>query len=703
MRTTTRIELFLEGLNCANCAAKIEERVNTIEHTEGVSLNLATNMLTIGTKDKGKRGQIVSKVRRIVKDIEPTVRVADKTGGETAAGRGGEGARKAASVLGVLFFVAALILALPVQLKLGLYIASYLLIGGGVLFTAARNLFKGRVFDENFLMSISTIGALAIGEYPEAVAVMLFYRLGEFMQDLAVNRSRNSIADLMDIRPEYANIKWGDQIERVPPDRVKVGYLILVKPGEKIPLDGRVVEGTSAVDTSALTGEPMPRDVAAGAEVLAGFINKNGMLTVQVNKAYKESAVARILELVENAGARKAPTEKFITKFARYYTPAVVFAAAALAVVPSLVVEGANFSDWLYRALVFLVVSCPCALVVSIPLGFFGGIGGASRHGILIKGGNFLEGLAKVDTVIFDKTGTLTRGIFKVTQVNPVDGVGREELIEYAARAEYGSNHPVALSILEEAASQGNTSESPRADSHYEIPGLGVSAQLDGEKIFAGNARLMDRENIAFQPADANGTVIYVAVDRRFIGSIVVSDVVKDDAADAIRGLKSLGVNRTVMLTGDVQRSALETANTLGIDQVHYELMPHRKVEWIETAQRDKASKGKVVFVGDGINDAPALARADIGVAMGGLGSDAAIQAADVVIMTDQPGKLVKAVGIARRTRAIVWQNVVFALGIKAVVLALGAGGSASMWEAVFADVGVALIAVLNSMRAMRI
>jgi len=600
---------------------------------------------------------------------------------------------------GVLFFAAAIFLRSPSGLKTMLYLAGYLLIGGRVLKAAGRNLLRGRVFDENFLMGISTLGALVIGEHPEAVAVMLFYRIGEALQDLAVQRSRKSIADLMDVRPEYANRKTGNDIIRVSPEEVDTGDIILVKPGERIPLDGMVMEGTSAVDTSALTGESMPRDVEPGTEVLSGFINKNGMLTVKTTKKFKESAVSRILELVENAAAGKAPTEKFITRFSKVYTPAVVFAAAALALVPPLIMEGALFSDWIYRALVFLVVSCPCALVISIPLGFFGGIGGASRQGILVKGGSYLEGLAKVDTVIFDKTGTLTKGVFEVAQVNPAEGIGREELIEYAAYAEYGSNHPVAVSILE---AYGKGINAGDVDSCTEVPGLGVKARIREKDVLVGSARLLDREGIAYSPTDAAGTVVYVTVDNRFAGSVVVADTIKEDAADAIKELEALGVRKTVMLTGDGRRAALETANVLGIDEVYPELMPHQKVSLVEQVQNTAVSRGRVVFVGDGINDAPALARADIGVAMGGLGSDAAIQAADVVIMTDRPGKLAGAVRTARRTRAIVWQNVVFALGVKAVVLTLGAGGAASMWGAVFADVGVALIAVINSMRAMR-
>jgi Cd2+/Zn2+-exporting ATPase len=702
VRDASRVEFFLEGLNCAACAAKIEEKAKRISHVNRASLNLATNVLAIDAANAKKHGQIMKDVSGMVKEIEPgvTVKILTGKGERTGAGGGNAGMREAAVLLaGGILFAAALLFRLPNNLKIMLYAAGYLLVGGRILAAAVRNLIRGRAFDENLLMSISTLGAFAIREYPEAVAVMLFFRTGEFLQDLAVNRSRKSIADLMDIRPEYANIKTPGGLRKVSPAEVRVGDIILVKPGERMPLDGVVEEGVSSVDTSALTGEAVPRDVEPGAEVLAGFINKNGVLSVRTTREFKESAVAKILELVEDAGARKAPTEKFITRFSRYYTPAVVFAAAALALVPPLLIPGAHFSDWVYRALVFLVVSCPCALVVSIPLGFFGGIGGASKNGILIKGGNFLEALADVDTVVFDKTGTLTKGVFKVTRVNPADGIEEKKLLEYIARAEYGSNHPVALAIIE---AYGKKPDGEGVKGYTETPGLGVEAVIDGRKVLAGSARLMKREGISFKPVDETGTAVYAALDGKFIGSVVVSDEIKEDAAAAIRDLKALGVRRTMMLTGDSQRAAEEAAKALNIDEVHAELLPHQKVAMVETAQGNKTSRGRVVFVGDGINDAPALARADIGVAMGGLGSDAAIEAADVVIMTDRIGKLAAAVRTARRTRAIVWQNIIFALAVKGIVLLLGAGGIASMWEAVFADVGVALIAVLNSMRAIK-
>ena len=702
MRDASRVEFFLEGLNCAGCAARIEEEAKRIRHVDRASLNLATNVLAIDAADAKKHGQIMKDISGMVKEIEPgvTVKVLTSKGERNGAGGGNAGLKEAAVLLaGGILFAATLLLRLPNNIKILLYAAGYLLVGGRILAAAGRNLLKGRAFDENLLMGISTLGAFAIKEYPEAMAVMLFFRTGEFFQDLAVNRSRKSIAGLMDIRPEYAIIKTPGGIKRVSPAEVRVGDMILVKPGERIPLDGVVEEGISAVDTSALTGEAVPRDVEPGSKVLAGFINKNGMLSVRTTREFKESAVAKILELVEDAGARKAPTEKFITRFSRYYTPAVVFAAAALALVPPLLIPGAHFSDWVYRALVFLVVSCPCALVVSIPLGFFGGIGGASKNGVLIKGGNFLEALADVDTVVFDKTGTLTKGVFKVTRVNPADGIDGKMLLEYIARAEYGSNHPVALSVME---AYGKKPDGEGVKGYTETPGLGVEAVIDGKKVLAGSARLMEREGIAFKPVDEAGTAVYAALDGKFIGSVVVSDEIKEDAAAAIRDLKALGVRKTIMLTGDSRRAADEVAKALNIDDVHAELLPHQKVAMVETAQRNKTSRGRVVFVGDGINDAPALARADIGVAMGGLGSDAAIEAADVVIMTDRIGKLAAAVRIARRTRVIVWQNIIFALAVKGIVLLLGAGGLASMWEAVFADVGVALIAVLNSMRAIK-
>ncbi|MBM7615225.1 heavy metal translocating P-type ATPase [Alkaliphilus hydrothermalis] len=603
--------------------------------------------------------------------------------------------------IGAVLFFAAIILKLSNTMEFALYFSSYLLVGGEVLLRAGRNILRGQVFDENFLMGIATIGAFTIGEFAEGVAVMLFYQIGEFFQGLAVNRSRKSIAELMDIRPDYANLKVGNDFKRVSPEEVAVGDYIIVKPGEKVPLDGVVVEGTSMLDTSALTGESVPREVEVDSSVLGGFINKNGLLTIKVSKAFSESTVSKILELVENASSKKAPTENFITKFARYYTPFVVVAAFALAVIPPLVIEGATFPQWIYRALVFLVVSCPCALVVSIPLGFFGGIGGASKHGILVKGGNYLEALQNVEMVVFDKTGTLTKGIFKVTEIITSDSnVSREQLLEYAAYAESYSNHPIATSILK---AYGKTINQEEIESYDEISGHGIKVKVMGKEILAGNIRLMEKEKIKYQSVEATGTVVYLAVDRKFIGGIIISDEIKEDSERAIKGLKAIGIKKTVMLTGDHKQVGMKVGNQLGLDEVYAELLPDQKVEKLEELDKQKSPKGKMIFVGDGINDAPVLARADIGVAMGGLGSDAAIEAADVVLMTDEPYKLVSAIKIAKRTKRIVWQNILFAFGVKGIVLLLGAGGLATMWEAVFADVGVALIAVFNAMRVLNV
>jgi len=580
-----------------------------------------------------------------------------------------------------------------------LYLISYILIGRDIVLNAFKNTIKGRVFDENFLMTIATVGAFAIGEFTEAVAVMLFYRVGEWLQDSIVERSKRSITQLMNIKPDYANLVIGDAVEKVHPSQVAIGDVIMVKPGEKVPLDGVVVRGQSTVDTSALTGEPIPRQVDEGDQVLAGFVNQSGLIYVEATKDFDNSTVAKILELMENSKSRKAPTEKFITKFARYYTPAVVTVAVLIAAVPPLFLNQ-SFDDWLYRALVFLVISCPCALVISIPVSFFGGLGGASRNGILIKGGQYLEALTNIDTVIFDKTGTLTKGKFEVTKVVSTGGVPEEELLEYAALAESGSNHPIAVSILN---AYGKPVNREAVDEYNEIPGYGVIAKVKGRQVLIGTAKLLHRYGIECNVADAVGTIIYVALDGKFSGYFIIADEVREDSARAIKGLKDAGVKRTVMLTGDHSSIGDEIGRRLGIDEVYAELLPQHKVEKLDMIVEERGSKkGKVVFVGDGINDAPVLARADVGVAMGGIGSDAAIEAADVVLMTDHPSRLVNAMEIANSTRRIVWQNIVMALGIKGLVLLLGAAGMATMWEAVFADVGVAVLSVLNAMRIIR-
>lgn len=601
--------------------------------------------------------------------------------------------------LGAVLFLCAILINFSFLHSLLIYLLSYILVGGDVVLRALENIRKGQIFDEYFLMSIATIGAFAIKEFPEGVAVMLFYQIGELFQGAAVSRSRRSIASLMDIRPDYANIMIGEDIEQVSPEEISVGDIIIIRPGEKVPLDGIIVKGESMLDTSALTGESLPREAGKGDTVISGSINMNGLLTVEVQKGFGESTVSKILDLVENASSNKAPTENFITKFARYYTPAVVFSALGLAIVPPIIIEGATFIEWINRALIFLVISCPCALVISIPLGFFGGIGGASRQGILVKGSNYLEALNNVDTVVFDKTGTLTMGIFKVIKILAKGGYTEEEVLKYAAYAEAYSNHPIATSIKD---AYGKDIEKRLIDDHEEVPGHGIKVSMDGKQLIVGNGKLMKREGIKYETCTSTGTIIYVAIDGEYGGLIVISDDLKDDSKKAIEGLRSAGVKNIVMLTGDNKIVSEAIGDRLGLNEVYSELHPGQKIERLEMLEKEKAVKSKIVFVGDGINDAPVLARADIGVAMGGLGSDAAIEAADVVLMTDEPSKLVSAIKIARRTRNIIWQNIAFAVAVKGIVLALGAGGIATMWEAVFADVGVALIAILNAMRILK-
>ena len=584
--------------------------------------------------------------------------------------------------------------------SLAIYLSAYLIIGGDVLLKAIKNILRGQVFDENFLMSIATVGAFAIGDYKEGVAVMLFYQVGELFQSFAVDRSRKSIAKLMDIRPDYANVQRGGQLERVDPDEVKVGETILIKAGEKIPLDAEVLEGNSTVDTAALTGESLPREVAPGDALLSGCINQSGLLTARVTREFGESTVSKILDLVENASSKKSNSENFITKFARYYTPVVVILAALLAVIPPLVLPGAAFSEWLYRALVFLVISCPCALVISIPLSFFGGIGGASRNGILVKGGNYLEALAQMDTVVFDKTGTLTKGVFKVQQIVPKE-IDESELLELTAYAESYSSHPISLSLKQAYGKEIAASRIAKVD---EIPGHGVVAAVDAKTVAAGNAKLMQRLGIPFaENTDIVGTVVHVAVDHIYRGYIVIADELKEDALRAIQGLKQAGIRQTVMLTGDAKRVGEAVAAQLGLDKVYTELLPADKVQKVEELFQGRPPKAKLAFVGDGINDAPVLARADIGIAMGALGSDAAIEAADVVIMTDEPSKIATAMKISKKTLGIVKQNITLALVVKGIVLLMGALGMATMWAAVFADVGVAVLAILNAIRVLSV
>ncbi|MRN55379.1 heavy metal translocating P-type ATPase [Paenibacillus monticola] len=730
----------LEGLHCANCAMKIEDKVKKIEGVSACSVNFAMKTLTMETEEAYMESALLE-AERAVKALEPNVKLqeiiakgkqkpspnsshthaeghehgqpeadehshtheqADADGHGHSHEHGEGNTRRILLRLGGggILAAAGMLLQLSGLLELLIFLAAYLIVGGEVVWRAARNIVRGQVFDENFLMAVATIGAFAIGEYPEGVAVMLFYQIGELFQGLAVNKSRRSITALMDIRPEFAFLKIGEELKKVSPEDVSIGDIIVVKPGEKVPLDGTILQGSAMMDTSALTGESVPRSAGPGSAVLSGFINRNGVITIEVTQTFGESAVSKILELVQNASSNKAKTENFITKFARGYTPVVVITALLLATLPPLFISGATFTDWIYRALVFLVISCPCALVVSIPLGFFGGIGAASKSGILIKGSNFLEALNDVKVVVFDKTGTLTKGQFNVTGIYPAEGKSESELLRVAAYAESHSNHPIAESIR---AAYGESIAKEGILDYNEISGHGIAVTVDGKAVLAGNARLMEREGISYKVPGQSGTVVHIAIDKQYGGYLVIADEVKDDSLRAIQALKALGIRRTVMLTGDAASVAEAVGKQLGVDEVHAELLPQHKVEAIERLEGQKSAKEKIVFVGDGINDTPVLARADIGIAMGGLGSDAAIEAADIVIMTDEPSKIAVAIGIAKRTRAIVWQNIIFALGVKVVFLVLGAFGIATMWEAVFSDVGVTILAVLNSVRALKV
>lgn len=708
--------LSIEGLDCPNCAAKVERKINTLEGIKEATVDFLGKKIVV-LADEISENELVELIQTEVDKIEDGVKVfvPKVQAGESSSEEEDTGKIKKKLLIGGILFVLGIFVPKTLFIpKLAVFLVSYLVIGGDVLLSAFKNILNGQVFDENFLMAIATIGAFAIGEYPEGVAVMLFYQLGELLQGIAVNNSRKSIVSLMDIRPDYANIKVGEGIKKVSPEEIKVGEIIVVKPGEKVPLDGKIVKGASTFDTSALTGESLPREAKAGDDVLSGFINKNGLIEIQVAKVFSESTVSKILYLMENAGSKKSKTENFITKFARYYTPAVVITALIVAIFPPLLIQGATFSDWIYRALIFLVVSCPCALVISIPLGFFGGIGGASRHGILIKGTNYLEVLNNLESVVMDKTGTLTKGIFKVTEVNVKNNIKINDfennkteltkplLLKYAAHIEKFSNHPIAQSIVAEYENSASKVDENVVKDFEEISGFGIKVNINNHQFLAGNSKLMNLENITFDKKENLGTAIYLAADGKYIGNILISDEVKEDSARAIKGMKENGVKEIVMLTGDNEAIGKNIAEKLGIDKVFTELLPNEKVEKLEEIYKTKSEKGKVAFVGDGINDAPVLARADLGIAMGGAGSDAAIEAADVVIMNDEPSKIVTAIKIAKKTKEIVWQNITIAFAIKIVVMALGLFGDATMWEAVFADVGVALLAVLNATRVLR-
>ncbi|OBA02732.1 cadmium-translocating P-type ATPase [Bacillus subtilis] len=693
-------EYVLDGLDCSNCAQKIENGVKGIKGIDGCAVNFAASTLTVSADGKEEQW-VTNKVEKKVKSIDPHVTVRQKHKKKSAD----DGYRNRMINMLIRMAAAVILGAAAYFVHSGtieflLFLAAYLIIGGDIVIRAVKNISRGQVFDEHFLMALATIGAFLIQQYPEGVAVMLFYQIGELFQGAAVSRSRKSISALMDIRPDYANVKTENGIKLVSPEDVQIGDIIVVNPGESIPLDGKVIQGSAMVDTSALTGESVPRKAAEGQEVMSGFINQNGVLHIEVTKGYQESAVSKILDLVQNASSRKARTENFITKFAKYYTPAVVIIAALLAFVPPLMIPGAALSDWVYRALIFLVISCPCALVVSIPLGFFGGIGAASKAGVLVKGSNYLEALNQVKYAVFDKTGTLTKGSFEVTEIKPAEGFTKGRLLEAAAYAELHSQHPIAESVRK---AYGKMLSSDTIESYEEIPGHGIFAKVNGTEILAGNKKLMEREQINGVPDENAGTIVHVAVDQRYAGAIIIADEVKEDAAQAVADLKSLGIKQTVMLTGDSKQTGEAVGKQLGIDEVYAELLPQDKVARVEALEAKLSQNEKLIFVGDGINDTPVLARADIGAAMGGLGSDAAVEAADVVLMTDQPSKIVEAIRIAKRTRRIVWQNIGFALGVKAIFLILGAFGIATMWEAVFSDVGVTLLAVANAMRVMRL
>ncbi|WP_455538824.1 heavy metal translocating P-type ATPase [Terrisporobacter sp.] len=701
-------ELILGGLTCANCAQIIEKKVPSIDGIENSHLNFVNKKLTLEINLNKNEEKVVQDVIKLIDSIEPGLDIQiqdkdklDKKKQDMSENHNDNKFKYLKSIVGTLMFAFAFyqhLTGVENKYTLFIFLVSYVLIGGDILYKALMNIKNGRIFDENFLMVVATVGAIAIGEPSEAVGVMLFYKIGEYLQDLAVDNSRKSISELMQIRPDVANLKVGNTIKVVDPEDIEIGDYIVVKPGEKVPLDGLVVEGNSMVDTSALTGESVLRSIKKGDELLSGFINKNALLTVKVTKDFSESTVSKILDMVENASSKKSKTENFMSVFSRYYTPIVVALAVLLAVLPPLFIQGDSFGEWIRRGLIFLVVSCPCALVLSIPLSYFSGIGVASKKGILIKGSNYLEALRYVDTVVFDKTGTLTEGVFDVVKVKTV-GVTEDELMKFASIAEANSNHPIAKSILKYYNKQVDLN---KIEQYEEIAAHGIKVKYENNIILAGNEKLMESNFIEIEKNDDVGTIVYVALNNKFIGYIVIADKIKKDSEEAIKAIKSQGIKQTVMLTGDNKEVADSVAKKLKLDKVFSNLLPNEKVEKIEELYVNRNEKEKIAFVGDGINDAPVLARVDVGIAMGGLGSDAAIEAADVVIMTDEPSKISEGIKISKKTYKIVWQNIIFALAVKVIVLILGAMGMANMWEAVFADVGVTIIAVLNAMRIMK-
>ena len=684
----------LEKLDCAECANKLEGAVKGTEGIKSCSVSFATGKMKVSYEDGTDIDNII---KDTIKRVEPKVKVTSEDDGEEEEGEESTKVRISEIITGGVLLLIPYLFNMPSAVKFVMYAAAYIITGHGVLWQAIRNMAHGEFFDESFLMSVATLGAFAIGAYSEAISVMVFYMIGELLEDMAVDRSRRSIKALINIRPDSARLKKDDGTITVDPANVEVGQTIVVKPGERVPLDGTVETGKADLDTSALTGESLPRAVESGGQVLSGFIDTNGLIELKVTKDFGESTASRILDMVENASSEKAPTEKFISRFAHYYTPAVVGLAAIIAFIVPLVTGGA-FPEYFYRALIFLVISCPCALVISVPLAFFGGIGRASSEGILAKGGNYLEALSKIDSVVFDKTGTLTKGTFKVAKIVPRNDFAEEDVLRYAAIAEAHSSHPIARSIEE---AYDKPIESNKIKSYAELSGTGIKADTEYGPILAGNDRILHEENIQHSDCDVGATVVHVAVDGKYAGYITVADEPKENAAEAIKSLKGLGVRKIVMLTGDNEHAAHNIAEGLGIDEYYPELLPQDKVAKLDKIEKEKQN-GAVVFVGDGINDAPVIAKADVGMAMGALGSDAAVEAADIVLMNDTPYDVVKTINIAKRTHKIAWQSIVFALVVKAIFLTMGALGIATMWEAVFADMGVTLIAVLNSLRTLK-
>ena len=699
------IELELNGLNCTSCANKIQKLTNEIDGVSSANLDMVTKKLKIDLVEDSLRENITNTTIGIIKKLEPDVVVVDKSQGSQKDRdqdhHHHENITKVKLyriIISIVLFATPFLLKLEGTPRLLVYLTSYFIVGYDVIIRALRNIARGSAFDENFLMTLATVGAFIIGEYPEGVAVMLFYQVGELFQGMAVNYSRRSISALLDIRPDYANLERNNEIVIVDPEDVHIGDYIIIKPGEKVPLDGIVVEGSSTLDTSNITGESVPRSINIGDNIISGVVNNHGLLKVQVNKEFGESTIVKILDLVENASSKKAPTENFITKFARYYTPIVVFIALGIGVIPTLL--GGDFREWAYKAFVFLVISCPCALVISIPLGFFGGIGGASKAGILVKGGNYLEALNDVDTIVFDKTGTITKGVFKVTEIISYGDYTEEEVLEFAAYGESFSNHPIGKSILDAYNKDVNKDY---ISEYSQVSGKGILVEIDNIPMIIGNKNFLEEHNIDVQETQSIGTTVYIARQSTHIGTIIVSDELKDNVKEDIKALKNLGIKEVIMLSGDNTHIAQLVGEKAGVDKIYGDLLPQDKVSIFEDIISKKKAHPKTIFVGDGVNDAPVLARADVGIAMGGMGSDAAIEASDIVIMTDEIGKIGTAIKIANKTKKIVTQNIILAIGLKLLILVLGVYGLATMWQAVFADVGVSIIAILNSIRALKV